>query len=96
MNNTNNQYPANIGALFKNQRRKTKQAPVLTGTIELDPSLVTHLSRLVARGEKAKLSLGGWKNKSRSGLSYFTIKASPEFKPDRNELPLDEDDDFDL
>jgi hypothetical protein len=95
MNHSN--YPLNIGALFKNERRQTKKAPVLTGTIDLDRALVTHLFRLIESGKRARISLGGWKNKSKSGKSYFTIKAAPEYKPQDSELPIyDEDDGLDL
>jgi hypothetical protein len=90
-------YPLNIGALFKNERRQAKKAPILTGTIDLDRSLVTHLFRQIESGKRARISLGGWKNKSKSGKSYFTIKASPEYKPQDSTLPIyDEDDGLDL
>ena len=92
----NNGYPENIGALFKNGRRKTKRAPLLTGVIELDSSLVTHLYRLAEAGEPAKLSLAGWKNVSKTGLHYYTIKAQAEFRPREAPLPVDRDDGFDL
>ena len=94
----NNNYPLNIGALFRNENRQSKKSPVLTGTIDLDRALVTHLFRLIESGKRARISLGGWKNNSRSGKSYFTIKASPEYKPRDSELPLDDDegDELDL
>ena len=86
----NNNYPLNIGALFRNENRQSKKSPVLTGTIDLDRALVTHLFRLIESGKRARISLGGWKNISSTGKSYFTIKASPEFKPRDSELPLDD------
>ena len=89
----NNNYPLNIGALFKNENSQSTKAPVLTGTIDLDRALVTHLFRLIESGKRARISLGGWKNISSTGKSYFTIKASPEYKPRDTELPIDEDDD---
>jgi hypothetical protein len=94
----NNNYPLNIGALFKNEHRQTKKSPMLTGTIDLDRALVTHLFRLIDSGKRARISLGGWKNVSKTGKAYFTIKASPEYKPKDSEQPLDydEDDGLDL
>jgi hypothetical protein len=94
----NNNYPLNIGALFKNENRQSKKSPVLTGTIDLDRALVTHLSRLIESGKRARISLGGWKNHSKTGKAYFTIKASPEYKPKDSEQPIDdqEDDGLDL
>lgn len=89
----NNNYPLNIGALFKNERRQTKKAPLLTGTIDLDRALVTHLFRLIESGKRARISLGGWKNISKAGKSYFTIKAAPQYKPQESGLPLDDEDD---
>jgi hypothetical protein len=89
----NNNYPLNIGALFKNENSQSTKAPVLTGTIDLDRALVTHLFRLIESGKRARISLGGWKNVSKTGKAYFTIKASPEYKPQDTELPIDEDDD---
>ena len=94
----NNNYPLNIGALFKNENSQSTKAPVLTGTIDLDRALVTHLFRLIESGKRARISLGGWKNISRTGKAYFTIKASPEYKPKDAEQLLDdqEDDGLDL
>jgi hypothetical protein len=89
----NNNYPLNIGALFKNEHRQTKKTPLLTGTIDLDRALVTHLFRLIEAGKRARISLGGWKNISKTGKAYFTIKASPEYMPQDAELPIGEDDD---
>ena len=89
----NNNYPLNIGALFKNENSQSKKAPLLTGTIDLDRALVTHLFRLIESGKRARISLGGWKNISSTGKSHFTIKASPEYKPRDSELPLDDEDD---
>jgi hypothetical protein len=89
----NNNYPLNIGALFKNQCRKTKKAPVLTGTIDLDRSLVTHLYRQLESGKRARLTLGGWKNTSKTGKAYFTIKATKPFVPQESGVLLDDDDD---
>ena len=91
-----NDYPLNIGALFKNERRQSKKAPILTGTIDLDRALVTHLFELIESGKRARLSLGGWKNISRTGKKYFTIKAAPEYQATKSELPLDEADELDL
>ena len=94
----NNNYPLNIGALFKNENSQSTKAPVLTGTIDLDRALVTHLFRLIESGKRARISLGGWKNVSKTGKAYFTIKASPEYKPRDSVLPVDdqEDDGLDL
>lgn len=89
----NNNYPLNIGALFKNERRQTKKAPVLTGTIDLDRALVTHLFRQIEAGRRARISLGGWKNKSKTGKSYFTVKATEPYIPRDAELPFDDDED---
>jgi len=95
--NTNN-YPLNIGALFKNERRQSNNSPLLTGTIDLDRALVTHLYRQLESGKRARISLGGWKNKSKTGKSYFTIKATPQYKPRNSGLPIfhDEDNGLDL
>ena len=95
----NNNYPLNIGALFKNENSQSTKAPVLTGTIDLDRALVTHLFRLIESGKRARISLGGWKNiSSKTGKAYFTIKASPEYKPKDAEQLLDdqEEDGLDL
>ena len=89
----NNNYPLNIGALFRNDNRQSRKAPVLTGTIDLDRALVTHLYRLIESGKRARVSLGGWKNVSKTGKAYFTIKASSEYKPKDSEQPLDDDED---
>ena len=88
------QYPSNIGALFKNENRKKKKAPVLTGNIDLDRSLVTHLYKQLESGKRARLTLGGWKNVSKSGQPYFTLKATKPFVPQESGVFLD-DDDFD-
>ena len=89
-------YPENIGALFKNSRRKKQRSPLLTGTIELNRSLVRHLYSLAEDGEPAKLSLAAWKNVSKSGVPYYTLKAQGEYKPRESVLPFERDDEFDL
>ncbi len=85
-----NNYPLNIGALFKNERRQTERAPSLTGTIELDRALVTHLFHRLESGKSATLSLGGWKNISKGGKPYITIKATPKYKA-RNDIASDDE-----
>lgn len=95
----NKTYTSNIGALFKNEHRKTEKSPLLTGTIDLDRTLVTYLIEQLRAGQRARITIGGWKNiSSKTGKKYFTIKASPEYKPKDSELPLDdqEDDGLDL
>lgn len=90
-----NNYPLNIGALFKNERRQTNKSPLLTGTIDLDRELVTHLYRQLESGKRARISLGGWKNISKTGKAYYTIKAAPQYKPNQKE-PDDDIDRLDL
>ena len=94
--NTSNGYPENIGALFKNGRRKKQRSPLLTGLLELDRSLVRHLYALAEAGEPAKLSLAAWKNVSKTGVPYYTLKAQAEYKPRESALPFDRDDEIDL
>jgi hypothetical protein len=97
MHTNRTQYALNVGALFKNTNRKTDKAPILTGLIELDRELVTHLYRQLQNGQGAKVSLGGWRNISKTGTAYFTIKASKPFVPQESGMALeDDDDDFDL
>ena len=86
----------NLGALFKNENRTAEKAPLLTGKIELDRRLVLHLHRLIEDGEPAVLTLGGWKNVSRNGVPYYTIKATPEYRPPEATLALEDHDEIDL
>ena len=86
-----NKYPLNIGALFKNERRQSEASPVLTGSIELDRALVTHLCHRIESGKSAVLSLGGWKNISQGGKQYFTIKASAKYKARSDDFATDDE-----
>jgi len=69
----------NIGALFKNARRTTEKSPILTGILELDPDLVAHLCQKSWLNKPAKISLAAWKNTSKDGEAYFTLKAQKEY-----------------
>ena len=77
----NNYKENNIGALFKNAHRQKDNAPLLKGCITLNRALVKHLSRLIDNDEPAKLTLAAWKNTSKAGAKYFTIKADAEHQP---------------
>jgi hypothetical protein len=90
-------YKKNIGALFKNHRRTDERHPLLTGGVELDPSLIRHLLYLVENGLEAHLSLAAWKNTSKAGESYFTIKVSPKYvRPEPVAAPTPDADELDL
>jgi hypothetical protein len=80
------QYKKDVGALFKNTRRKHERAPLLLGSIELSIGLVNHLFALVDTGSPAKLNLAAWKNRSKDGLAYYTLTAQGE-SPDEDSRP---------
>ena len=47
---------------------------------------------LVESHEKAIISLAAWKNKSKHGKYYFTLKASPQYVPEEPPISMIDDD----
>ena len=87
----------NIGALFLNAHRKKEKAPLLTGALTLDRSLIKQLFRAAEEHSQAKLKLAAWKNVSANGQAYYTITAQAETPPPPSCLPVEDDkDEIDL
>jgi hypothetical protein len=68
----------NGGALYKNKFRKRDSDPMLTGTIDLNRSLVQHLQFLIETGQDATLTIVAWKRTDDEDGAYYSVTVMPE------------------
>ena len=87
---TDKSYP-NTGALFA-QKSDNPKGPNYTGSIELDETLIAHLSAALKAGKPAVLRLAGWKQVSKkNGKGFLSLKLSAPLQQKREQHGEEED-----
>ena len=67
------------GALFKNAKKTSQNAPDYTGSMTLDADLIVYIMDKFNAGEEmVDLDLAGWKKKSGKGIDFLSLSVKPK------------------